>query len=500
MRFEFQRIDSLPRHAWCARIARGAQAVAVRCGPWVETRDDRFFEGVWDGDFAGGRFDEALSFVGTGCVAGASEVSFAGSMNLSDWMYAVHTGDDLVISNSLVFALVESDDAPDPAYPYYYGDMLAIFQAGVSRPERAWLPTRRGRRVFLHSGAGVRLRVRPDLSAARELRPEPAPPDRFGAYVEMLEQTLARAIANAADAKRIQRYRPVAAVSRGYDSPAVAVVAARAGVREAVTFANAKGAGDADDGTAIGERLGYTVTAVSHQAYRHLPGMPEAEAALCDWGFNAPYAAMERQLEGTLLLSGSHGDIVWRTRPVFTQVRHPTATNTGGGSMRELNLRAGCIHMPVPYILSRDPRPLRGISLSDEMRPWSLGGDYDRPIPRRLAEEAGIPREWFGRNKANASDLPFRRLDLERPAHRELRAFVASVPKSRVRAWKHRVMRRAYAVDAWATARAERVLNQLGADVLLAPALHPRWKRSIHPEFWAFHWGFEKIRDRYVVA
>jgi hypothetical protein len=168
--------------------------------------------------------------------------------------------------------------------------------------------------------------------------------------------------------------------------------------------------------------------------------------------------------------------------------------------MLELRLRAGFAMMSVPYLVSQDPRPLRRISLSPEMRPWSVGGSYDRPIPRRIVEEAGIPRDWFGRNKANAAHAPFRRMRDERPSQRELRRFAADVPRDRARAWKHRVLRRASAVDAWATERAERALNQLGADVMLAPILHPHWRRSTTAEFWAFHWGFEKIRDRYAVA
>src|SRR2546427_8786426 len=31
--------------------------------------------------------------------------------------------------------------------------------------------------------------------------------------------------------------------------------------------------------------------------------------------------------------------------------------------------------------------------------PWRLGSDYDRPIPRRILEEAGIPRRLFGNRK-----------------------------------------------------------------------------------------------------
>ncbi|MDE5832358.1 MAG: hypothetical protein K2H64_05150 [Desulfovibrio sp.] len=34
------------------------------------------------------------------------------------------------------------------------------------------------------------------------------------------------------------------------------------------------------------------------------------------------------------------------------------------------------------------------------MLPWTLGNAYDRPVPRRLAEEAGVPRELFGMRKA----------------------------------------------------------------------------------------------------
>jgi len=498
MRFEYQRVDSLPRLAWCARIARGASRASVRHGPWIETRDDRFFEGAWEGDFAEGRFDEAAAFTGSGGIARASELTFVGSMNRFEWLYSVRVGDELLISNSLVFALVESGDAPDLAYPYYYADLLAIFRAGVTRPERGWLPTRLGRRLYLH--AGVRLRVRADLEIERELRPEPALPGSYAGYVRLLEDTLARVFANAGDARRASRYRPLVTVSRGYDSPAIAVVAARAGAREAATFADARGGGDADNGRAIAERLGYAVTEYPHLAYQSLPGMPEAETCLCDWGFNAPFAAMEAQLTGALMLRGSRGDVVWRTRPGFADARQPKASDTGGGSMHELRLRVGCMVMAVPCLISQDPRALRRITLSAEMRPWCVGGDYDRPIPRRIVEEAGIPRDGFGRAKVNAAHAPFRRMRDTTESQRDLRRFVADVPRDRARDWTHRMLRRAYAVDAWATEHAERALNRLGADVLLTTTLHPRWKKSKTPEFYAFHWGFEKIRARYAVG
>jgi hypothetical protein len=37
------------------------------------------------------------------------------------------------------------------------------------------------------------------------------------------------------------------------------------------------------------------------------------------------------------------------------------------------------------------------------MAPWRLSNRYDRPIPRRLAEEAGVPRELFGQVKVGST-------------------------------------------------------------------------------------------------
>jgi hypothetical protein len=42
---------------------------------------------------------------------------------------------------------------------------------------------------------------------------------------------------------------------------------------------------------------------------------------------------------------------------------------------------------------------ITAISLSPEMQPWSVASDYDRPIPRRIVEAAGVPRPLFGQRK-----------------------------------------------------------------------------------------------------
>jgi hypothetical protein len=52
-----------------------------------------------------------------------------------------------------------------------------------------------------------------------------------------------------------------------------------------------------------------------------------------------------------------------------------------------------------PYIGARSRKSLFDLANSEAMRPWSIGGTYDRPIPRRLGEDAGVPRDRFGQRK-----------------------------------------------------------------------------------------------------
>jgi hypothetical protein len=65
----------------------------------------------------------------------------------------------------------------------------------------------------------------------------------------------------------------------------------------------------------------------------------------------------------------------------------------------------------IPYIGGRSRADILQISESDEMAPWRLGVPYDRPIPRRLAEDAGVRRDMFGQRKM-ASVVEFPRPNL----------------------------------------------------------------------------------------
>lgn len=68
----------------------------------------------------------------------------------------------------------------------------------------------------------------------------------------------------------------------------------------------------------------------------------------------------------------------------------------------ETCLSTNSICIPIPMIGSDRWTELAALSNSKEMKPWSVREIYDRPIPRRIAEEAGVKRNDFGQLKAGA--------------------------------------------------------------------------------------------------
>ena len=58
--------------------------------------------------------------------------------------------------------------------------------------------------------------------------------------------------------------------------------------------------------------------------------------------------------------------------------------------------------VPLPMIVLDRWSEVNKISNSEEMSGWSVGGNYDRPIPRRILEEKGVSRVSFGNKKQGA--------------------------------------------------------------------------------------------------
>jgi hypothetical protein len=493
MRFAFERRVDLPRLAWCARVASGADVVELRHGPGVEAHGDFFAEGAWAGAFGAGRIDEATTVVGTGGRARPDAAVFTASSGRRDRVYAARGARELWISNSPVFALVASGDEPAPDFRGYLGEFTRQVRLGVRRTRRA-LPTRRGELWLFESG---NVEARPDLSLTRVEPPPPPPPRDFAEYVASLEAALDGVFANASAPERGHGFRPLATLSRGYDAPAVAALAARLGCREAVTFSHREEgqAEAADDGTEIGKLLGYAVTTLERDAWAARPGMAEAEFCVLPPGFDVVWSAAEELLAGSLLLFGFGGDLFWTLQQLGAGLSTPGWAGLAalsGTTLLEFRLRVGFHCFPVPTVGWQQASAISAISRSDEMAPWRVGGDYDRPIPRRIVEQAGVPRGSFARTKLGTALHMLRAPeDLRSASRRDFEAFLrerlGAAAVARLRAL-HALYRR--------SAGATRALNAATGARLRAPL------KAHRPGTGGFlpHWGFERIRSRYEGA
>jgi hypothetical protein len=105
---------------------------------------------------------------------------------------------------------------------------------------------------------------------------------------------------------------------------------------------------------------------------------------------------------GRVLFTGFHGDKMW-AKDTQDLSEHIVRGDYSGLSLSEYRLWAGFIHCPVAFWGARHIRDVHAISNSPEMEPWDVAVQYSRPIPRRIVEEAGVPRELFGTHKRMAS-------------------------------------------------------------------------------------------------
>ena len=242
----------------------------------------------------------------------------------------------------------------------------------------------------------------------------------FSAYKSNLLSTLKAIKSNAYDPLRKTPYtRFVTTCSAGYDSVACAALRKELGVSQALTLAKGRG-GMIDTGAVVANSLSLECNEYSRLGdglelkqegksrlkldVAHVPeeGYEDFLASV-HTSEDLYFAAFEPHLHGAIVLTGFHGDKVWaRGCPSGPDIKR--GDNSGAG-LDEFRKRVGFVMVPVPFIGADRNEDISALCEADEMAPFTLGGNYDRPIPRRIGEEAGVPREAFGRKKSAGSVL-----------------------------------------------------------------------------------------------
>ena len=383
-----------PRLAWLARCG-GDGDVVIEHGPGVETSDVGVCEAVWPAPFADWGFDEESVVAGTGVRMRDGVVTFVSSTSTVDRLYSMRTETESLVSNSLPCLLEAAGAAISPDYK---ASGLVSIKRGLKESTAA-VPTTAGtvELVYYH-----------DLvwdGKALSRRDKPAQHLTFGdfaAYRAYLSSRFQGIAVNMGSPDRREPYSFMGTISSGYDSVTVTTLGTEAGCSEAISFSASK-RGRSDSGEAVADALGIRLRLVSPDAWMDVAEQAKEPIevpfyAAAPHGGQLPFAALGDALRGRVLLTGFYGDSIWDLESHETN-EDIVRKDASGLTFTEFRLRAGFIHCPPSFWAAREIGQVAEISRSDEMRPWVIGDEYQRPICRRIAEEAGIPREAFGQHK-----------------------------------------------------------------------------------------------------
>jgi hypothetical protein len=397
---------ALPPLAWLLEIDGAPERHRLLCGASVILSETAFFEGAWPGALAAMDFAEKADTFGSGGVLDGDGWTIVPPSHTLESLFTCNDGPKLFISNSLPFLLAHRGDALDPAFLDYHRVFFDILGGLAHSPIR--FPSRRCKEIRGYYFEN--LAIGADLAIAVRQKPQAPRFKAFADYRAHLAAVVEATLDNARDPLRPNPYRPLATISQGYDSPACATIAREAGCREAVTHGHARrafGVVDSDSGAEIAKALDMAITVADRAAYLQREDLvtPEAEF-FCHGleGADVNYLAFEPRMQHRVLFTGCHGDTMWEKQKVPSDVIK--RGDLDGGSLGEYRRRVDFIHLPLPYVGALRHRDIVAISNRAEMAPYSLGGDYDRPIPRRILEEAGVPRGAFGQAK-KATTLSF---------------------------------------------------------------------------------------------
>ncbi|WP_421724261.1 hypothetical protein [Bauldia sp.] len=421
-------MPGLPPGSWLMDYRR--DGVVLYRGSLVEGGDDWFAEGAWAGDFSKTGMLGSSFRCGSGAALKGQRLIVAPPSHSLEAIYCFRFASQprWLISNSFacLSAAAPNSDLALPMFAAVEARAKTI-KDGIGTYERVLHRARSGT-FFRLAFSRFRLRLNRDTPVETILRP-PALFVDYDDYVERLAAIARSIIANAAAPQRRHPFgRIVSSISGGYDSPAVTAIVKQLGDIETVSLSTARGGRD-DSGAHIAAMWNipcheYTrfATAIEtrgvggrfvNPADVDLTTLPEVDAFLgaITTPEDAIFAPFAPHLQGAVYFTGVHGDRMWAAKAS----RDPNITrpDVAGSGLDEFRKRLGFVHVPLAFYGAQNVRRVRKISRSDEMAPFSVGGKYDRPIPRRIVESAGVPREAFG-NRKNAGSVLFRFTPQER--------------------------------------------------------------------------------------
>jgi hypothetical protein len=407
-RLRCREVPDLPKLAWIATLDLASGELVVDHGCAVERRDEWVVEGVWDGDFAAGDFHVSDHFFGSGIRVQGAAVYFVPAGALVDRLLYCRERDHLLVSNSLPLLLARTGarlarghDYRRESYAIRRGVAGYEPEFVVAHPEISAFTQLYDECLVVEEGrlAHVATRAAPPIAS-------------FDDYHARTAGALRRLRDNARSPARRAPLSLFATISSGYDSAAAAALVRHLGVSACFTSGRSNSHWPSwlarhaavDDGKPIADRLGlrsiYLDPRLSRIGEADELFFLAASCAPAGLVFHSMASHMSALPGPAVLFTGFLGDEVWEE--TWERAYHYVGIVRGDTSaltLSEIRLQSGFINVAVPALCARRIQDVAALTESPEMAPWRLGTEYDRPIPRRLVEEAGVPRSLFARRK-----------------------------------------------------------------------------------------------------
>ncbi len=271
-----------------------------------------------------------------------------------------------------------------------------------------------------------------------------------------------------------------------------------------LTHARVGFAARGDSGVDVARQLSLAVVERDPSDIRKQDLLKEADfIAVGTGGDDLPLAAFENLLPSKILFTGFHGDKIW-ARENDHVTNDIVRGDPSGASLENWRLKVGFLNLPVPFLGCTQHPSVHAISNSEEMRPWSVAPqEYDRPIPRRIVESAGVLRGTFALEK-KAAATPYQTTGLRNPplasvlspaAHKSYSEFVA-VRKLRpglVASIENRAMHALYRLNLRVIHSRLRNWIKLPGCAMDRPLVPWRYSKPLSQGCYLFHWAVQRL-------
>ncbi len=347
-------------------------------------------------------------------------ITFVSSGTTVDRLHSLELQDCTLISNSLVCLLWFSGGQVDLHYTTHIVDLDSVLR-GIEHYKPSLKTSSGSVRLTYFDNLtwdGKKLSVTKKRIPRRDF-------SDFAKYRQFIDESLRLIAENMVAIGRRQRLSLIGSMSSGYDSATTTALALPHGLKDVFSFTTARG-GDNDSGIRVADALSIILRLIDRDGWRahRLPEVPFLAAQAS--GGDVFFRGVDEYLSNRVLLTGFHGDKVWGTE-MWEGANVLARGDCSGSGLSEYRLSKGFFHVPLPFFAATQSTDIVKISQSREMDPWRLSNSYDRPICRRILEEAGVPRDAFGMTKKAVSVIFWQRGDfLTYESRKSCRRFLRS--------------------------------------------------------------------------